>query len=121
LTEPLVFVCIRDPLAVEGQPVARFVTYESPTGPVFMAFGSQELAEAVALLHGVAANVFLTPETHLSRELVGSLTEGRVVVLYTGKDFNTLTHNDFPWLDRVIFYDFAAALARQSSSPSRPE
>lgn len=121
MTEPLLFVCIRDPQPAPDQPAARLATFESPTGPVYMAFGSQDLALAVAAFHGVAANTFLMPETHLTRELFGALTEGRVVIFDTAKDYVTLTDSDFPWLDRVISYDFAAALARASRTPGHPE
>lgn len=117
MTEPLLFVCIRDPQPPAGRPAARLATFESPTGPLYMAFGSRDLARTVAAFHGVAANTFLMPETQLTRELFGPLSEGRVVIFDTARDYITLTNSDFPWPDRVICYDFAAALARAPRTP----
>jgi hypothetical protein len=83
-----------------------------------MAFGSLEMASAIAAFYGVGAGVFLLPETELTAELVGSLTEQRVVVLDSARDYNGATGNEpgFPWPDRVIAYDFVGALRRQSAT-----
>lgn len=115
MSEPLLFVCVREPIASKRDGAAtRFFSIESPAGPVFMAFGSHQLAAAVAVLYGVAANVFLVPETQLTPELVGSLSQHRVVIFHTAADYDGATGNEpgFPWPDRTVLYDFAAALTR---------
>lgn len=115
MTEPLLFVCVRElPLFDAAPSPPHFFSIENPVGPAFMAFGSHELAEAVLLLFGAGPGVFLVSESQLSAELIGSLAHHRVVVLRTAEDYDEATANapGFPWTERMIDYNFAAALAR---------
>ena len=108
MREPLLFVCIREAPAVGP----RFVAIESPAGPVFMAFASRDLASIFARFYGMAAGAFLLPEPQVTKQLVGSLTFHRLVIFRTVADYTGATSNDpgFPWPDRTVLYDFAAAL-----------
>ena len=112
MPDPLIFLCIREPGPAEGPFVHRLLTTESPTGPVFVAFDSRQMASLVVKLFGLADGVYLWEETSLTPEIVGTLGEARVVLVREG--YLELQREDFPWLDRVITYDFAAALARRA-------
>jgi len=81
-----------------------------------VAFGSRDLAAAVVGLYGREPNVWLVPEHQLTHELVGSLTRHRVLVYRTADDYCDATANapGFPWAERMIDFDFAAALARRA-------
>lgn len=116
MPDPLLFVCNSSPVR-SGARLARasLATIETPSGPAFMAFGSQELAGAVVALLGTAEGVFLLPETRLVPELVPSPTRHPVLVFRTYDDYDGAMRNapDFPWAERIIDYDFAAAVQSQ--------
>jgi hypothetical protein len=117
---PLLFACRQSPdPAGEGPPNIQFVELTSPTGPVFMAFTSHPLAAAIVQLYGTAPGVFLLPETELSSAFPAAIGTHRVVLIHTVDDYAGATgnHGHFPWPDRTILYDFAAAIQLNPEQP----
>lgn len=106
---PLLFVGVVEAPASEGERLrARFYTVDSPSGPVFVAFASHDLAAAIASLYGMAAGVRFAVETELPEEMTAGLTTHPVVFIHTMNDYTLLTSRpaEFPWADRTVLYDF---------------
>ena len=114
MPEPLLFVCTSKPVR-RGSKLARvsLATFEAPSGTVFMAFGSRALAAMTLALYGAGEGVFLLSETRLVPELVPAPSTSPVLVFRTADDYNEAMDlaPDFPWAERIIQYDFAAAAA----------
>jgi hypothetical protein len=115
MADPLYFVCARETSLPGGKSVPPgLVLIKTPVGSVITAFASRELGEAVLRFRRQEGALFLVSEPQLSPELVGSLTAKRVFVYRTPADYDAVEANPhtFPWADRIVTYDFAAAIAR---------
>ena len=122
MAEPLLFVCQSERVRRRSKlRRASLLTLETPVGPVYVAFGSHELANVILKFLGAAEGVFLVSETRLVPEIVPAERTAPVVVLYEYDEYDAVMAQDpaFPWTEHIIQYDFAAAASRASVALDR--